>query len=97
MLATAIIGSRIETEVNDMPDIKIMTDCFMCKRPVQVGPHRYDGRNVPAWNVFICDGCRRANWDGLVPETYPHLIEHLKSKGIDVKLNAKGWLDIPQW
>ena len=78
-----------------MNETKTMTACFLCKRQVQVGPHRYEGRNVPAWNVFICDTCRSANWDGVVPGTYPHLIEHLKSHRIEIKLNAKGWLDIP--
>ena len=79
-----------------MNENKILAACFMCKRHVQVGPHRYEGRNVPAWGVFICDKCKSGNWDGIVPASYPHLIEHLKSKRIEIVLNAKGWLDIPQ-
>lgn len=79
-----------------MTEDKFMTECFMCKRDVQAGPHRFEGRNVPAWGIFICHGCRDGNWDGIVPATYPHLIDHLKSKGIKIVLNASGWLDIPQ-
>ena len=78
-----------------MDEHKIMSECFLCKRPIQVGPHRYEGSRVPAWDIMVCDICRRANWDGIVPSTHPHLIRHLESRGIKIKLNAKGWLDIP--
>jgi hypothetical protein len=30
-----------------------------------------------------------------VPSVRPQLVDHLKSKGIEVKLNAKGWIDWP--
>ena len=68
-----------------MNEAKIMTASFLCKRQVEVGPHRYEGRNVPAWGIFIYDTCRNANWDGIVPTTYPHLIEYLKSKATEIE------------
>jgi hypothetical protein len=30
-----------------------------------------------------------------VPEVFPHLIPYLKSRGVEVKLNATGWIDWP--
>lgn len=79
-----------------MTEQPIYTSCFLCKKNCQVSHHIYEGRQVPAWGIFICDGCRSANWDGIVPSTYPHLIEYLKSRGVPVDLNEKGWLNIPQ-
>jgi hypothetical protein len=73
----------------------IMLDCFVCGRKFQCGPHIYNGRNAPGWDEVVCDSCRASNWDGLVPSTWPHVIPALKAKGVEVKLNANGWLDIP--
>ena len=61
-----------------------------------MGPSRYEGRMVPAWGILICDGCRSSGSDGIAPSTYPHLVEYLKERGVDVTLNKKGWIDIPQ-
>ena len=35
------------------------------------------------------------NWDGIVPEAFPHLIPYLKSRGVEIKLNARGRIDWP--
>lgn len=69
--------------------------CFLCQQKIKLGPHRYEGRNIPAWGILICNNCRRANHDGIVPSTYPHLIKHLDDQNIDYQLNAEGWIDIP--
>jgi hypothetical protein len=45
---------------------------------------------------MVCRQCYPSNWDGLVPEQYPHLIEHLQKKGCEIKLNSRGLLDWPQ-
>jgi hypothetical protein len=76
-------------------DGKIFYDCFLCKRPFQFGPHVYNGRHVAAWDAQICNACLRGNCDGVVLEQHQDLAEHLKSCGIPITLNAKGWLDIP--
>lgn len=78
------------------PEYKVFAECFLCRRSVRVGEHVYEGSNIPAWGVFMCFTCQKWNWDGIVPETYPHLIPYLQSKGISIKLNNKGWLDIPR-
>lgn len=75
----------------------IFVNCFLCQRKVQCGPHRYEGRNVRKWDVWICDACRSGNWDGVVVSS-PHgkrLIEHLQAKNIPYKLNGDGHLPIP--
>jgi hypothetical protein len=74
---------------------KVFCECFLCKREFRFGPHIYDGKNIPNWGIMICLGCLNGNWDGIVPDRYPHLIEHLKSQKISIQLNAKGWIDIP--
>jgi len=76
-------------------DGKLFYDCILCSLPFQFGPHVYNGRHIAQWNTQICDSCCRANWDGIVPGTYPKLIEHLNAQNIPVTLNANGWLDIP--
>ena len=63
-----------------------MVDCFLCQLPRQCGPHRYEERNIPAWDVWICDLCCGGNWDGIVnssPRGH-RLIQHLRDRGIDV-------------
>jgi hypothetical protein len=73
-----------------------METCFICSRRFQFGEGVYNGRHVSAWDVMICDGCDRGNWDGIVPQTRPHVIPSLQSRGIDTTLNSKGWLEIPR-
>jgi hypothetical protein len=74
---------------------KIFYDCILCQKPFQFGPHVYNGRHIAEWDTQICDSCVKWNWDGVVPERHPRLMEHLREKGISVHLNARGWLDVP--
>jgi hypothetical protein len=76
-------------------DEKIYYDCILCSLPFQFGPHVYNGRHIKQWDVQICDRCCSANWDGIVLETHPGLMEHLKAEGIPITLNSRGGLDIP--
>jgi hypothetical protein len=39
---------------------------------------------------MVCNACYNSNWDGIVPDTYPHLASRIESLGIDVSHNAKG-------
>jgi hypothetical protein len=75
---------------------KIMYDCILCGLPFQFGPHVYKGRHIKAWDAEICDGCIAANWDGIMVENHPNLVEHLKAKGVQIALNPMGWLNIPR-
>jgi len=79
-----------------MAESDIRYDCFLCGRPFRFGPHRYDGEYVRAWDIMICDICLNKNRDGIVPMTYPHLHEHLRSRGIATEVNVKGWIEIPR-
>jgi hypothetical protein len=71
--------------------------CFLCQQDKRAGPGHFEGRAVPAWDVWICDFCRNGNYNGVVPELAPgkRLISHLKERGLPVKLNKNGWVDIP--
>jgi hypothetical protein len=77
-------------------EAKFVCDCFLCKQSFQFGPHVYDGRRILEWDVMVCRTCYSGNWDGIVPETYPHLIPYLQARGVEVTLNAKGWIDWPK-
>ena len=44
---------------------------------------------------MVCNARREANHDGIVPETYPHLISELEAQGIKVAFNKAGFLPIP--
>jgi hypothetical protein len=74
---------------------KVMYNCFLCRSSFQFGPHRYDGKPVNAWGIVVCLRCKSANWDGIVPTTYPHLIAHLNEKRIEPEINVKGWICWP--
>lgn len=78
-----------------MSEYKDMTPCFLCKTEFQTGPHIWEGRKIQAWDVMICDRCRSKNEEGILPDRFPHLIQHLKDKGIPVRLNVSGWINIP--
>lgn len=78
-----------------MKNDKTYYDCILCDVPFQFGPHVYMGRHIAAWNVQICEVCIRANWNGIMTEQHPRLMEHLRKQGVPVKLNPKGWLNIP--
>jgi len=79
-----------------MQDPKFFEECFLCKRSFQFGPHRYAGRRIPQWNIMICEGCDNGNWDGIVPSRSPQLIAHLHTLGVEIRLNEKGWIDLPR-
>jgi hypothetical protein len=73
----------------------ILGDCFLCGSAIVDKPHEHHWKHVRQWNVTICQVCQKSNWDGIVPASYPQLVEHLESQGVDIEYNAKGWIDIP--
>ena len=75
---------------------KIKERCFLCGNSFQFGPHAYDRRDISAWGIMVCSTCRSRNMDGIVPGRHPHLLEHLKTHDIEIRYNAKGWIDWPQ-
>ena len=74
---------------------KVMYGCALCKRQFQFGPHIYEGRHIKEWNVEICDNCIKSNWDGVMIDRHPSLRQHLEKNGAEIKLNSRGWLNIP--
>jgi hypothetical protein len=76
---------------------KLGTICGVCSREFDFSRGRYDGRPVKAWKgMMVCDTCIKCNHDGIVPRTYPHLIPKLEMMGIEVTLNDRGFLNIPE-
>jgi|ERR1041385_5539913 len=78
-----------------MPQYRHMAKCFLCKRQFQYGADIYEGIRVRAWHVMVCNQCRRANHDGIVPTVHPDLVGHLRLHGIQPTMNSKGWICWP--
>lgn len=72
-----------------------METCFVCGQQFQRGPHIYNGRMIRGWGELVCDPCIKINHDGIVSESRPHIIPALRSKGVEPKLNANGFIVIP--
>lgn len=72
-------------------------ECFLCQRPKQCGGGIWEAHYVPSWHLLLCNSCRSANHDGIVP-TSTHgqrLVEHLRARDITIELNSRGWIPIP--
>ncbi len=48
--------------------------CMLCEHPFLFGPHVYDGRLIPAWDLQFCNDCLGKHMDGIVPQSYPKLM-----------------------
>ena len=75
--------------------LAVYIDCFLCRQKFRFGANIYDGRGIGAWGVSFCRICVSGNHDGIVLESHPRLEAHLKERGVPIRLNARGWLDIP--
>ena len=78
-----------------MAEYKHMETCFLCQRQFQYGPHVYNGTWLRSWQIIACRGCLSGNHDGIVPTTFPHLLDHLKAKGVKLTYNDQGWICLP--
>lgn len=76
-------------------ELQFPRECFLCKRRFQFGRGVYEGRNIRDWSIIVCNICYDGNWDGIVPNSYPHLSEHLAQHEIEVRRNEKGWIPWP--
>ena len=73
-------------------DKKIILQCDLCGSSFQFGPHRYDGRRIPRYQITVCMPCWEGNWDGWGQYHEERLISHLMVKGIPIpERNSKGW------
>ena len=84
-----------KTRKTSTPLDALMVECIICQNPFQFGPHAHHGRHIKSWQADICNNCEAGNHDGVPPNVRPHLVEHLKAIGVEVALNAKGWIDLP--
>ena len=72
-----------------------MMTCFTCGLPFQFGPHKYDGKHLPAYQFTVCRGCYSSNWDGWAPAYQDKIVAHMETKGLPLpKRNAAGWLPV---
>ena len=76
-------------------DTRFHADCGLCGNRRQQGAQHMQGRNVPGWGMWICNRCREANHDGIVPESNAEFMARLRARGVPLQLNAIGWLKIP--
>ena len=67
--------------------------CFLCRRPFQFGPQ--NGMQVKAWKIWVCNDCHASQRGGIVPDLYPHLVEHLKAREITPDYDDHGWIRWP--
>ena len=74
----------------------LIVDCFLCRQTFRYGLGHYEGRGIEAWGIQVCDRCYNGNWGGIVLESHPDLRRHLEAKGINPKLNTRGWLPGPE-
>jgi hypothetical protein len=65
------------------------------RQKFEFGPHLYRGRKIHVWEIMVCESCYGSNHDGIVPGRFARLEPYLKRRGIEVKLNDKGWIAWP--
>jgi hypothetical protein len=73
----------------------MQVQCFLCKKTFEFGPQRSEGRRIHDWGIMVCHSCRTANWDGIPPLSYPHLVDLLRTRGIEITLNRFGRISWP--
>ena len=72
---------------------KVMLPCYICDQQFQFGPHVYDGKFIPTYELTVCRTCYSANHDGWAPHYEQKILKHLEEKGICVpERNKSGWL-----
>lgn len=76
-----------------MTNLRIMEKCFCCRRSFQMGPGRYDGKFIPAYQILVCQNCYDGNWDGWAPVFEERILKHLNEESIaEPSRNSKGFL-----
>lgn len=54
--------------------------CNVCGKNFQFGPHQYDGRHIPLYEITVCKSCWDAHRDGWAPHLEDRVTAKLKSK-----------------
>ena len=73
--------------------MKAQYECFVCGKPIRMGPQHYEGRFLRRYQVRICTPCADMNRIGWAPRNEDRLLAHLSERGIPIpERNMKGWL-----
>lgn len=76
-----------------MDKAKFFQRCDTCGTSYQFGPHVYEGKYIPMYQINVCMTCWDANWDGWAPHLEKKVMANLKAKGLPIPArNEKGWL-----
>lgn len=67
-----------------MGDFKNMKQCFLCHSEFQYGPHLYDGKRIPIYEMSVCMNCYKGSHDGWAPIYEAKIILHLENKGLPI-------------
>jgi hypothetical protein len=76
-------------------DYAFMYRCDFCGGEFRYGQHRYAGRKIVEWDARICEPCDRMNYDGLVPQQHPELMQRLAANGTKLHRLPGGFIRIP--
>lgn len=67
--------------------------CEVCGQEFQYGPHVYNGKFIPTYQIMVCSGCYAGNWDGWAPQFEAAVTRKLTEEGLPIPArNPKGWL-----
>lgn len=65
-----------------MHNEKFMFTCDVCGGQYQMGRHKYDGKQIPRYQLGVCKMCYDSNWNGWTPEYEQKILDHLIEKGL---------------
>jgi hypothetical protein len=55
--------------------------CDVCRRKFEFGFHQYYGKQIPLYEIAVCNSCWDANWDGWAPHLEERVTAKLKAAG----------------
>ena len=61
---------------------KFSIPCFLCRRPMQWGRNRHQGRHISGWKLSLCLICYDAAENGFVDRDAARITKHLDAHGI---------------
>ena len=76
-----------------MEDKKFMFTCQLCGGQYQMGRHKYEGKQIPRYQLGVCKMCYEGNWDGWASQFEEKILAHLKEKKLPIpERNENGLL-----
>jgi hypothetical protein len=75
---------------------KFTIPCFLCRRPMQWGRNRHQGRHISGWKLSLCLICYDAAENGFAGPDAERIMKHLEANRIAPPAGArKGRLPRP--